>query len=238
MSMPFNEWLQSRLTAHGFAVVVDGVIGPLTTSALKAFQKRHHLMVSGLATEQTIKALRRSAGGDEPIPARDREDPESPAAAGVRNVWPRQSGVKAFYGKVGADQVQIDLPWPMRLAWDTGQVVRRMTLHRKVAQSARRCLVRVGEVYDADRRRELGLDLFAGSLAVRRMRGGKNYSMHAWGIAIDFDSARNQLNWGRDRARLAQADCVPFWEIWEAEGWLSLGRARNFDWMHVQAARL
>ena len=70
------------------------------------------------------------------------------------------------------------------------------------------------------------------------MRGGTQYSMHSWGIAIDFDPERNQLNWGRDRARLAAADCVPFWDIWEAEGWVSLGRARNFDWMHVQAARL
>ncbi len=70
------------------------------------------------------------------------------------------------------------------------------------------------------------------------MRGGQSYSMHSWGIAIDFDPERNQLKWGRPRARLSHSDAAPFWDAWEAEGWVSLGRARNFDWMHVQAARL
>lgn len=45
----------------------------------------------------------------------------------------------------------------------------------------------------------------------------------------------NRLRWGRGQARLAQRDAVPFWEAWEAEGWFSLGREKNFDWMHVQA---
>jgi len=62
--------------------------------------------------------------------------------------------------------------------------------------------------------------------------------MHAWSIAIDFDPARNKLSWNNTRARLAKPDAVKFWELWEAEGWVSLGRARNYDWMHVQAARL
>jgi hypothetical protein len=27
------------------------------------------------------------------------------------------------------------------------------------------------------------------------------------------------LKWGRDKARLAKADCEAFWRAWEAEGW-------------------
>ena len=29
-----------------------------------------------------------------------------------------------------------------------------------------------------------------------------------------------------------------WWRCWESEGWVSLGRLRNFDWMHIQAAKL
>jgi hypothetical protein len=62
--------------------------------------------------------------------------------------------------------------------------------------------------------------------------------MHAWSIAIDFDPARNQLSWSHTRARLAKPDAVKFWEFWESEGWVSLGRAKDYDWMHIQAARV
>ncbi|MCH7410937.1 hypothetical protein MM239_16125 [Belliella sp. DSM 111904] len=62
--------------------------------------------------------------------------------------------------------------------------------------------------------------------------------MHSWGIAIDFDPSNNQLKWGRDMATFAGPEYHAWWDIWESEGWVSLGRLRNFDWMHVQAASL
>ena len=99
-------------------------------------------------------------------------------------------------------------------------------------------LVRVLDHYGPERIRELGLDLFGGCLNVRRMRGGSAWSVHAWGAALDFDPERNQLRWGRARARFARPEYEKWWALWEAEGFLSLGRARDFDWMHVQAARL
>jgi hypothetical protein len=48
----------------------------------------------------------------------------------------------------------------------------------------------------------------------------------------------NKLQWGRDRAAFASAEYDAWWRTWEAEGWVSLGRTRNYDWMHVQAARV
>lgn len=126
----------------------------------------------------------------------------------------------------------------MVLAWDRSQRVRKMTLHTKVAASASRILTRVAGIYSLQEREALGLNIFGGSLNVRKMRGGSSYSMHSWGIAIDFDPDRNALNTKAPQARLSHQDAVPFWEEWEKEGWLSLGRARNYDWMHIQAARL
>jgi hypothetical protein len=157
--------------------------------------------------------------------------------------WPNQAGVPTFFGARGAHQAMLALPYPMRLAWDTDHIVRKISIHEKCHDSALRVLTRVADHY-GDRVADLGLDLFGGSLNVRRMRGGTAWSMHSWGIAIDFDPARNQLKWGRapsehgPGARLAQPDCEMFWRLWEAEGWVSLGRAKNYDWMHVQAARV
>lgn len=130
------------------------------------------------------------------------------------------------------------LPWPMRLAWDLNVTVRKFSCHEKVKETFENAFVQVGQQYDIASRKELGFDLFGGCLNVRKMRGGSAWSMHSRGIAIDFDPDRNQLKWGRDRARLAKSDCNKFWEIWERLGGTSLGRARNYDWMHVQLAKL
>lgn len=235
--LSFEQWVQSRLTAHGFPVgLIDGKLGPVSIAALKKFQKRESLDITGKADAATVEALRKPsstvAGGLKRSPIAD--DAPGP----VNTAFPRQSGVPSFYGAVGTRQTSIELPFEMRLAWDLRRKVRKMTLHEKGAPSAIRVFNRIASIYDEAQRAELGINIFSGSLNVRRMRGGSAYSMHSWGIAIDFDHQRNQLKWGRDRARLAQPDAVPFWEAWEAEGWLSLGRARNFDWMHVQAARL
>jgi peptidoglycan hydrolase-like protein with peptidoglycan-binding domain len=239
--MEFAHWLQSRLTAHGYAPgMIDGVIGEQTIKAIKAFEAANRLPVDGKADEMVVKALRAPASALTPKQMTKLPDRNVPAPKFEpgKVVWPKQPLVHAYYGAVGTNQVQVDIPYDMALAWDPGTRLRKMTLHAKVAESAVRVLTRVAETYSAAERSALGLDLFGGSLNVRKMRGGSNYSMHSWGIAIDFDPQRNQLTWGTPKARLSHPDAVPFWEAWEEEGWLSLGRARNFDWMHVQAARL
>ena len=151
--------------------------------------------------------------------------------------WPRQRDCAAFYGKPGTGHTMLKLPYPMRLAWDPHVAIRRITIHEKCASSARRVLARTRAHYGMEQICELGLDRFGGCYNNRPMRGGSALSMHAYACAIDFDPARNLLRWSARRARLARSDAVRFWEFWEEEGWVSLGRARDFDWMHVQAAR-
>lgn len=232
--MDFEHWIQSRLTSHGFPVgPIDGVIGDKTTAAIKAFQSRNGILPSGKADEATVAALRSTSAG--PVVRPIGEDQPAPT---IKSVWPRQADVSAFYGAVGTSQTSIAIPFDMWLAWDKSVRVRKMTLHTKVAASAERVLQAVAGLYSAQERKTIGLDLFGGSLNVRKMRGGSAWSMHSWGIAIDFDPERNQLNWDHTRARLAKPDAIPFWLEWEKEGWVSLGRARDFDHMHVQAARL
>jgi hypothetical protein len=199
--------------------------------------------IDGYDGHNTVEAFnawdyRQTHGKEEAL---DRDDgffaSPDPAPANA-SVWPRQGGVSAFYGAVGTNQVRIDLPYRMRIAWNLRQSVASFLCHERVAEPMRLIFVRVADHYGVDRLKPLGLDLFGGCLNVRKMRGGSSYSMHSWGIAVDLDPANNQLRWNHTRARFAQPEYAPFWRIVEDAGAVSLGRARDFDWMHFQFARL
>lgn len=217
--IPFDAWPDSRLRIAAEQLVmraagietgaIDGLAGPQTRFAWERWQDR----------------------------LRDRTPPAADVAHQPR-AWPRQKDVPAFFGEPGVNQKLLALPFPMRLAWDKATTVTRISLHAKVHDSAARAFARTLAHYGRERIAALGLDLFGGALNVRRMRGGSAMSMHSWGIAIDFDPERNQLRWGRDRARMAGSEYAAFFDIWEAEGWIGLGRETNRDWMHIQAARL
>jgi len=165
--------------------------------------------------------------------------------------WPTQdeASLRAFYGAHGHPKdrpspppppplTRVRCPWPLKIAWDKRKRRSGFLVHARVADSLAEIVERIHAHYGGREITRLGLDLFGGDYTARRIRGGRRMSTHSWGIAIDFDPAHNQLKWGRDRARMAGADYDDWWRIWEAQGWVSLGRARNFDWMHVQAARL
>jgi hypothetical protein len=225
--------IQSRLKELGiYTGTPDGRHGAMTNSAIRGFQRISGLKVDGIVGPMTEKEL-----WPAPIPERDKPQPEAAVPPDVP-MWPRQKDVERFYGPVGSNQVMLELPFEMRLAWDKRQIIRRFSCHEKVHDSALRCFIAISNEYDSKARALTGIDLFGGCLNVRKMRGGSRWSMHAWGIAIDFDPARNQLRWGKDKARLAMPDCKRFWEIWEDAGWVSLGRSAGYDFMHIQAARL
>lgn len=155
--------------------------------------------------------------------------------------WPTQAEVRKFFGEPGSPACtsgKVDLPFPMYIAWDTDTTIKRFSCHAKVADALERIFKATLKHYGAGDLHKLGLDLFGGCYNYRKMRGGDSWSMHSWGIAVDLDPSNNQLRWGSDRARFARPEYVPFWNIVEAEGAVSLGRARNYDWMHFQFARL
>ena len=196
---------------------VDGLAGPQTLHAIAQFE---HLCEHGK------------------LPSAWRDDDAAPPAGTVVNQWPFYRDMQRFYGAPGKHQTYLQVPYGMRLAWDQTKPITRFSIHEKCHDSALRVLQRVLSHYGEDQIATLGLNLFGGCLNVRRMRGGTKWSTHAWGAAIDFDPSRNQLRWGRDKAELAKPAYEPFWRFWEEEGWVSLGRARNYDWMHVQAVRI
>lgn len=195
---------------------IDGYWGPQTAFA---YDSLLHLVKNGA------------------LPASWRDD--TPLDANPHG-WPRQNeaDLNAFFGGVGENMVPLKLPYPHRYSWDLRQTIDAFPCNVRVRESALRVLTRVFDHYGMERIKEMRLDRWGGCVNVRKMRGGSKPSMHSWGIAIDYDPDRNQLKWGRDKAAFAQPEYEQWWRFWEEEGWVSLGRSCNYDWMHVQASRL
>lgn len=156
------------------------------------------------------------------------------------NNWPKQdyASMVKFYGPVGENQIQIQLPYPMVLDWEP-KTVSRITCHEKVAEAMTRIFKNLLAEYGLIRLKELGIDQFGGMLNVRKMRGSATaWSIHSWGAACDLDPDRNTLHETSKTARFARPEYEPMWKIILAEGATSLGKSRNYDWMHFQFANL
>lgn len=69
----FETWLQERLNAHGASprLIEDGDWGRRSIRALKEFQRRRRLKVTGTATTKTVEALQRPAKTESRRPSRD-----------------------------------------------------------------------------------------------------------------------------------------------------------------------
>jgi hypothetical protein len=163
------------------------------------------------------------------------------ATVAPSGLYPAQSGVAAFYGPAGGRDCtagSVALPFPFPLAWDDSQRVSRFSCHARVAASLTAIFAEAAAHYGETDFRRLRLDRFGGCYNYRPMRGGTALSMHSWGIAVDLEPLNNQLRWGKDRAAFARAEYLPFWAIVEAHGATSLGRAKNYDWMHFQFAAI
>lgn len=165
-------------------------------------------------------------------------DAPSAVIAHQPTVFPRQRDCLAFYGAPGTGHVSITLPYAMKLAWDPTKKITSININAKCAESAKRALTKILNHYGTAKLSELGLDLYGGCYANRAMRGGTALSMHAYAAALDINPAANQLRWDHRTAAMAKPECAYFLDAFEAEGWISLGRERDFDWMHVQGARL
>lgn len=227
----YHDWSDKRRATAYFQLLLgdlnfepgpaDGFWGPRTDAA-------YDLMAGNMDRNWRDN---RDAEPVEPAPGRIIQP--------VRNIWPKQetTALSNFYGPpCSVSMSRIEIPWTMKLAWDKKTRIQTISVHEKCAESLSRIFQDVSNTYSTREINEYGLNLFGGSYNCRKMRGSGRMSTHAWGIALDFDPERNQLRWDANKAFLARPELEPFWQIWEREGWTSLGREKNYDWMHVQAA--
>jgi len=128
----------------------------------------------------------------------------------------------------------IKLPFPMFLSWDKDVSIERMTCHKLVADKFTAIFNDILTHYGAEKIHELGIDRYGGCFNFRKMRGGSDYSRHSWGIAIDLDPERNLLKETSKTARFARPEYKEMIDIFYKHGFESLGREKNYDWMHFQ----
>lgn len=143
----------------------------------------------------------------------------------------------AKYGQPGtANLIQMDLPYPMRIAWDTKTTVNKIQVHKLIAPKLKAVFDELLQVYGLPEIQRLGIDLFGGCYNYRKQRGGSDWSRHAWAIAIDLDPARNPLKASSKTAQFAKPEYKKMIEIFYKHGFVGLGPEKNYDWMHWEIA--
>ena len=133
----------------------------------------------------------------------------------------------------GTYLTKIQLPYPM--VYDDKQVW-NMRCHRLVADKFLAVFNDLLAHYGYEKIKELGIDRYGGCFNYRVMRGGTQLSRHSWGVAIDLDPARNLLKETSKTARFARPEYKDMIDIFYKHGFLSLGREKNYDWMHFEIA--
>lgn len=218
-----KQW-QLFLQSAGYKIpYVDGAFGPITEKETLKFQTKNGLKPDGVVGEKTWSFIT-TVSNNTPLSQK----------------WPKQdyTSMVNFYGPVGENQTSLDLPYKLKLAWDLNTSLSKITCHQKVTKSLYTIFEKTLKTYGEKDIQKLKLDIFGGCLNVRKKRGGSSWSIHSWGAAVDLDPDNNQLKWGRDKASFAKKEYEEFWKIVEEQGWVSLGRKCNMDYMHFQAANL
>lgn len=140
------------------------------------------------------------------------------------------------YGQPGpAHLVTIDLPYPMRLAWDPHVIIKKIQCHELIAEPLKAVFADILAHYGLPEIQTLGIDLYGGCYNFRLMRGStKIWSRHSWAIAIDLDPERNSLRETHTTARFARPEYKPMIDIFYKHGFQGLGPEEDRDWMHFQ----
>jgi len=142
--------------------------------------------------------------------------------------------LNAKYGvpnEQGTYLTTIVLPYPF--VYD-GKPVSKMRCHKLVADKFLAVFNDILAHYGLAEIQRLGIDKYGGCFNYRKMRGGTQLSRHSWGVAVDLDPQRNLLKETSATARFARPEYKPMIDIFYKHGFVSLGREKNYDWMHFE----
>jgi hypothetical protein len=147
--------------------------------------------------------------------------------------------IKAFGQPGNPDNFTIiQLPYPMRIAWDLKTQVHKMQCHELAEHRFLSVFNDLLSHYGYQQLVKLNIDIFGGCLNVRLMRGSKTkWSRHSWAIAIDLAPQFNQLKWGADKALFAKPEYKPMHDIFEKYGFENYGKVKGFDFQHWELVK-
>lgn len=206
--------IQKKLNEFGYNLTIDGRMGPKTQAAVRDLQGKHGLKQDGIVGKNTFAIL-------------------FPPQQKYKMMSTEQ--ITRKYGVPGPDNlIIIDLPYPMKIAWDLEYITKRIQCHKLIAEPLKAVFNELLEVYGLEEIQRLGIDLYGGCYSFRKMRGGNNWSRHAWGIAIDLDPARNGLKTKAPEAVFSGPEYAAMIDIFYKHGFVGLGPEEDRDWMHFQ----
>lgn len=154
--------------------------------------------------------------------------------------WPRQSDCPKLFGNPFAEGwtskhlVRVVPPYAISM----GDVhIPSISINKVAAESLTRVLTRILNLCDHDPKKVAAnhCNCFSGSFALRSIRGKSAISMHAFGLAIDFDAPNNALA-APENKTFFKPDSVIV-RAFKEENWIWGGdwKSRR-DAMHFQAA--
>ena len=142
----------------------------------------------------------------------------------------------SVFGKAGCENMLVNVPVPANypLKYD-GKPVKSIRIHKLVADRLAAALQDIINHYGEDIEKVApGACCYDGSYNFRKTTGTSSYSIHSWGLALDFDASKNTMKMSAPKARLSRDVYKPFFDIWEYHGFMSLGRRGDYDWQHIQ----
>lgn len=226
-------------------VTADGIWGPKTAAAIAAavsasgtsitsIQSAVGTSVDGKIGPKTLAAIAAKIGAPKevaPAVLKDYQYLSKISQASIR------SGTSIF-GKAGDESNMVFVKAPYTIYYDGKPYPRGVKIHKNAAPSLEAIFKEVYEAYGPEKIHELHLDVYAGGYYYKKTTGGSSLSIHSWGCAIDWWPEQNALKTHAPKAGFSRPEYKKWWEIWEKHGWHSLGRERDYDWMHVQIGSL
>lgn len=121
---------------------------------------------------------------------------------------------------------RLSLPFTMALGWNPSTTVNAIRCHKKIIPA-------LSEAFDIIKRQDLQDELrtFDGCFAFRAKRGNRKISLHAWGVALDFNAETNRMGTKGNMSPNIVAVFKSVGAVWGGD-W----DGKNKDPMHFQFA--